>query len=81
MEQRDAFDVVKDLLVARSQGLVPNSMVYEHRREVLAVAARMEQVRRHYPTASPALGLGEDFQDVLKILQGGRGFFGHAALL
>ena len=81
MPQRDAFEVVKEFLVDVQEGRTSKSRVHEIRQEVLAVAARLEKVKRMLPEASRAMGMGEEVGDLLNTLRGGGGFLRRAALL
>lgn len=82
MPQRDAFEVVKEFLVDVQEGRTSRSRVHEIRQEVLAVAAKMEKVKRMFPEAARAMGMGEEVGDLLNSLRGGGGgFLRRAALL
>ena len=77
-ETIDAYDTVKQFLQDLDAGLTQPARAKEIRSELREVSARLERAKRFMPVAA---GLSESVAALLKIVEGGRGLLGVAAVL
>lgn len=66
-EKRDSFDVVKDLLNARQQGMLDMAVLRDARPHIEEVVRRLERLRAMSP-AFAGVGFGEELYDLVKEL-------------
>ena len=66
-EKRDSFDVVKDLLAARDQGMLDMDVLRDARPHIEEVVRRLERLRAMSP-AFASVGLGESLYELVKAL-------------
>ncbi|KAF0246683.1 MAG: hypothetical protein FD180_502 [Planctomycetota bacterium] len=66
-EKRDSFDVVKDLLESRHQGLLDMNVLRDARPHVEEVVRRLERLRAMSP-AFAGVGFGESLYELVKEL-------------
>ena len=64
-EKRDSFDVVKDLLVARNQGMLDMAVLRDARPHIEEVVRRLERLRAMSP-AFAGVGFGDQLYELVK---------------
>lgn len=65
--ERDSFDVVKDLLASRQQGLLDMAVLRDARPHIEEVVRRLERLRALSP-AYAGVGFGEELYELVKNL-------------
>lgn len=65
MADRDSFDVVKDLLASRQQGLLDMTVLRDARPHIEEVVRRLERLRAMSP-AFAGVGFGEELYELVK---------------